>query len=49
VLWEGGHVKFFSIGTLGSLLAEVGFNDIHFIRIGRIPPLAKSMIAIVRK
>jgi 2-polyprenyl-3-methyl-5-hydroxy-6-metoxy-1,4-benzoquinol methylase len=49
VLWEGGHIKFFSKRTLGMLLAESGFNYIRFIRVGRIPPLAKSMIAIVRK
>lgn len=48
-LWDGGHVKFFSIATLRILLAETGFKNIRFIRIGRIPPLAKSMIAIVRK
>jgi 2-polyprenyl-3-methyl-5-hydroxy-6-metoxy-1,4-benzoquinol methylase len=48
-LWEGGHIKFFSIATLGKLLAESGFNDVRFVRVGRIPPLAKSMIAIVRK
>lgn len=48
-LWDGGHIKFFSISTLGALLAEAGFSDIRFVRVGRIPPLAKSMIAIVRK
>jgi 2-polyprenyl-6-hydroxyphenyl methylase/3-demethylubiquinone-9 3-methyltransferase len=48
-LWVGGHIKFFSIATLGKLLAESGFNDVRFVRVGRIPPLAKSMIAIVRK
>jgi hypothetical protein len=48
-LWQGGHVKFFSVNTLGALLSEVGFKDIRFVHVGRIPPLAKSMIAIVRK
>ena len=48
-LWPGGHVKFFSIATLRTLLLEAGFNDIRFIRVGRLPPLAKSMIAVVRK
>ena len=48
-LWQGGHVKFFSVNTLEALLAEAGFKDIRFIRVGRIPPLAKSMIAIARK
>jgi 2-polyprenyl-3-methyl-5-hydroxy-6-metoxy-1,4-benzoquinol methylase len=49
VLWEGGHIKFFSVRTLGTLLAQAGFNNVHFIRVGRIPPYAKSMIAVVRK
>lgn len=48
-LWDGGHVKFFSELTLRKLLEEVGFRDIQFRRVGRIPPFAKSMIAIVRK
>jgi 2-polyprenyl-3-methyl-5-hydroxy-6-metoxy-1,4-benzoquinol methylase len=47
-LWDGGHVKFFSIKTLGELLRETGAEHIDFRRVGRIPPLAKSMIAVVR-
>lgn len=48
-LWDGGHIKFFSVGTLQSLLEEVGFQQIELIRVGRIPPLAKSLVAVVRK
>jgi 2-polyprenyl-6-hydroxyphenyl methylase/3-demethylubiquinone-9 3-methyltransferase len=48
-LWDHGHIKFWSFATLGELLREVGFVDIRFKRVGRIPPLAKSMIAIARK
>lgn len=48
-LWDGGHIKFFSMRTLSALLGEAGFVDIRFVRVGRIPQLAKSMIAIVRK
>ena len=48
-LWDGGHIKFFSIKTLTTLLSEAGFVDIRFARVGRIPPLAKSMIAIAQK
>lgn len=48
-LWDGGHIKFFSMNTLGDLLTEAGFKDIQFYRVGRIPLLAKSMIAVVRK
>jgi 2-polyprenyl-3-methyl-5-hydroxy-6-metoxy-1,4-benzoquinol methylase len=48
-LWEGGHIKFFSLATMRTLLQDAGFRDIEFLRVGRIPPLAKSMIAIARK
>jgi 2-polyprenyl-6-hydroxyphenyl methylase/3-demethylubiquinone-9 3-methyltransferase len=46
-LWPGGHVKFFSVKTLRQLLADAGATQIQFMRVGRLPPLAKSMIAIV--
>jgi len=48
-LWDGGHIKFWSVQTLKSLLSEAGFEDISFVRVGRIPLLAKSMIAVVYK
>ena len=48
-LWDHGHIKFWSIKTLTALLTEAGFTDIRFRRVGRIPPLAKAMIAIARK
>lgn len=48
-LWDGGHIKFFSIRTLLSLLEEAGFIDIRFRRVGRIPIIAKSMVAIARR
>lgn len=46
-LWDGGHIKFFSIKTLDALLRECGAKDVRFVRVGRIPPLAMSMIAVV--
>ena len=49
VLWDHGHIKLWSVDTLSRLLSEAGFIDIRFKRVGRIPVLAKSMIAIVRK
>ena len=49
VLWDGGHIKFFSVKTLGVLLTETGFRQISFLSVGRVPPLAKSMVAVVRK
>ena len=48
-LWDHGHIKFWSIATLGELLREAGFVDLRFERVGRVPALAKSMIAIARK
>ena len=48
-LWDHGHIKFWSIRTLTQLLQEAGFRSITFHRIGRIPALAKSMIAVARK
>jgi 2-polyprenyl-3-methyl-5-hydroxy-6-metoxy-1,4-benzoquinol methylase len=48
-LWDNGHIKFWSFKTLGILLSEAGFVDIQFHRVGRIAPLAKSMIATARK
>lgn len=48
-LWDHGHIKFWSVRTLSILLREAGFDDIRFLRVGRVPSLAKSMIAIARK
>jgi 2-polyprenyl-6-hydroxyphenyl methylase/3-demethylubiquinone-9 3-methyltransferase len=48
-LLDYGHIKFWSINTLGVLLKEAGFREIVFYRVGRIPPLAKSMIAVARR
>lgn len=48
-LWDGGHIKFFSRTTLEQLLIETGFKDVRFYSAGRIPPLAKSMIAVFSK
>jgi 2-polyprenyl-3-methyl-5-hydroxy-6-metoxy-1,4-benzoquinol methylase len=46
-LWDHGHIKFWSPRTLGQLLAEAGFGDLRCSRLGRIPPLAKSMLVSV--
>jgi hypothetical protein len=37
------------VATLTKLLKQAGFGAVEFRRIGRIPPLAKSMIAIAKK
>jgi 2-polyprenyl-6-hydroxyphenyl methylase/3-demethylubiquinone-9 3-methyltransferase len=46
-LWDGGHIKFFSVRTLRTLLKEAGATDVRILRIGRVPALAKSMAAVV--
>lgn len=48
-LWDNGHIKFWSMKTLSTLLEEAGFTNIRFHRVGRIPALAKSMIATANK
>ena len=48
-LWDGGHIKFWSEKTLHALLDEAGLLEVEFQRVGRVPPLAKSMIATARK
>lgn len=48
-LWEGGHIKFFSIKTLTELFTRHGLRDIQITRVGRIPPFAKSMVLVARK
>jgi 2-polyprenyl-6-hydroxyphenyl methylase/3-demethylubiquinone-9 3-methyltransferase len=48
-LWDHGHFKFWSVRTLGELLRDSNFGDIRFLRVGRVPALAKSMIAVARK
>mgnify|MGYP000845448305 FL=1 len=48
-LWDHGHIKFWSVNSLRTLLEEVGFRDITFVRVGRVPPLAKSMITKTKK
>lgn len=47
-LWDCGHIKLWSRRTLGRLLTEAGFQDVRFHRVGRVPILAKSMIAVCR-
>ena len=48
-LWDHGHIKFWSVKTLRELLEEAGLKVERFERVGRVPALAKSMIAVARK
>jgi 2-polyprenyl-3-methyl-5-hydroxy-6-metoxy-1,4-benzoquinol methylase len=43
-LWDGGHVKFFSVATMTKIFQEEGFTDIKFKFAGRTPYLWKSML-----
>lgn len=43
-LWDGGHVKFFSVSTLTTLLESEDFTHIKYQFAGRIPYLWKSML-----
>jgi 2-polyprenyl-6-hydroxyphenyl methylase/3-demethylubiquinone-9 3-methyltransferase len=45
-LSDHGHIKFWSERTLRSLLLQAGFTAVRFKRAGRIPALAKSLIAV---
>ncbi|PDT10125.1 MULTISPECIES: class I SAM-dependent methyltransferase [unclassified Rhizobium] len=48
-LRDHGHIKFWSRNTLSTLLLDAGFRSIRFEYVGRIPALAKSMIAVAEK
>jgi 2-polyprenyl-6-hydroxyphenyl methylase/3-demethylubiquinone-9 3-methyltransferase len=48
-LWDHGHIKFWSIKTLSTLLKNAGFRQVEFERVGRVPFLAKSMVATAIK
>lgn len=48
-LWDWGHIKFYSVDTLSSLLAEAGFDTIEWEGAGRAPYLWKSLVMSGRK
>lgn len=41
---DGGHIKFFSVATLGVVAERHGWSIRDVQRVGRVRPLAKSMI-----
>lgn len=49
VLWDGGHIKFWSKRTLTQALAEEGFECAAFHGVGRVSYLWESMILVARK
>lgn len=48
VLWDGGHIKFFSRGTLEQMLRGLDFDVEDFAGAGRMPLLWKSMLLKAR-
>jgi 2-polyprenyl-3-methyl-5-hydroxy-6-metoxy-1,4-benzoquinol methylase len=46
---DGGHIKFFSVRTLSSLVQARGFDELSFNFYGRGPWLWKNMICRARK
>lgn len=48
-LWDHGHIKFWSVKTLSELFKSHGLDVNGFRFAGRIPIMAKSMVAIVSK
>jgi 2-polyprenyl-6-hydroxyphenyl methylase/3-demethylubiquinone-9 3-methyltransferase len=49
VLWDHGHIKFWSHKTMREVLAESHFTNIEFSGAGRIPWLWKSMVVRAEK
>lgn len=48
-LWDGGHIKFWSVETITKLLNENGLVVERVLRIGRVPPLAMTMVVVAKK
>lgn len=49
VHWHGGHIKFFSVPSLTSMMVQAGFDEPRFEYYGRFPGFWKNMIAVARK
>jgi 2-polyprenyl-3-methyl-5-hydroxy-6-metoxy-1,4-benzoquinol methylase len=48
-LSEGGHLKFFTLAKLRALFDEAGLRRYELHRVGRIPPFAKSVVAVIHR
>jgi 2-polyprenyl-3-methyl-5-hydroxy-6-metoxy-1,4-benzoquinol methylase len=46
--WDYGHIKFFSVKTLGGLAVECAFEPTRWTFAGRWKPVAKSMLMTAR-
>jgi 2-polyprenyl-6-hydroxyphenyl methylase/3-demethylubiquinone-9 3-methyltransferase len=49
VLWDHGHIKFWSAQTLRKAITDTGFESVEFQGAGRLPYLWKSMVLSCRK
>jgi len=49
VLWDGGHIKFFSARTIRRMLEECGYRVVQIRGVGRLPGLWKSMVVLAVK
>lgn len=47
--WVGGHIKFFSIRTLKTMVEKAGFESLAYTGIGRVPLLSKSILCHARR
>jgi len=47
--WDWGHIKFFSVKTMSTLLWDAGFVDLEYEGAGRIPYFWKSMVFVAHK
>ena len=45
-LWDWGHIKFFSVKTMATVLWEAGFDRLEYQGAGRLPYLWKSMVFV---
>lgn len=43
------HLRFFTVNTFREMLTRNGFRIVAFYKIGRFPPLNKSMVAVCKK
>ncbi len=43
-LWDFGHIKFWSVDTLSTLLFEAGFEQLEWRGLGRVPYLWKGLM-----
>jgi 2-polyprenyl-6-hydroxyphenyl methylase/3-demethylubiquinone-9 3-methyltransferase len=48
-LWDNGHIKFFNVPQLRQVITEANLEVVDVRRLGRIPPFARSMLAIARR